>query len=253
MEIKKALKEIARPIRDGWWKLTDPRRVPEKYGERMVFQNLKAEGFFDGLEGKRILEIGPKHGLDSRLLATLKPSELVLLDLPEKDSMVQQWLPELREKCKTAYYQGNILYLTEEESEQLGRFELVYCLGVVYHNVEQVRLLKRLFDLCKVDGRIVVESATTRNRRLHNVNVVEIHWPSTYRNVPTITHLPSRQAIKSWLEMVGFTDVRIRDVYSRHQGWQRAVLTALKPSDPKPYVSYGSSELNPVYLAGDAR
>ena len=96
-----------------------------------------------------------------------------------------------------------------------------------------------------------MEHPTTRDRLLARRNVVEVHWPERYRGQRTITHLPSRLAIKSWLEMVGFADVQIENVYSRHIGWQRAVLTAVRPENPEPYVSY-VGEHAPNWIAGDA-
>ena len=185
------------------------------------------------------------------LLATFNPNELVLIDLPEKDSLVKEWLPQL--PCNTTYLEGNILYLTEEQYRYLGTFDLIWCLGVLYHNVEQIRLLKRLFDLTNPGGMVVIESATTRNKKLEKLNVVEIHWPNAYRRVQTVTHLPSRLAIKSWFEMVGFSNVIIHDIYSKKLSWQRAILTGIKKNDSKPYVNYAASGLNPPYLAGDAR
>ena len=144
------VRNVGRYIRDMWLKLADPRRLDELAGGRVVFDTLKRRGFLNGFEGKRILEIGPKHGKDSLLLATLNPSELVLIDLPEKDSMVGAWLSQL--SCSTSYLEGNVLYLTKKQCEKLGRFDLVWCSGVLYHNAEQLRLLKRLFNLCSVGG-----------------------------------------------------------------------------------------------------
>lgn len=217
-----------------------------------MFHRLAGDDFFKGLQGARILEIGPKHGLDSALLAGLQPAELVLIDLPEKTPMVRGWLPDLSRRCPTRYVEGNILYMSPQEFERLGTFDMIWALGVLYHNVEQVRLLRRLFDLCAVNGRIVVESATTRNKTLTRLNVVEVHWPAPYRGVPTMTHLPSRLAIKSWLEMVGFTDVAVQDVYSKALGWQRAVLTGVKRTHASPYRVYAGTGLNPEWLAGGA-
>jgi hypothetical protein len=124
-------------------------------------------------------------------------------------------------------------------------------LGVIYHNAEQLRLIKKLYNLCCENGKIVVESATTRNNKLAKLNVVEIHWPETYRKVPTITHLPSRLALKSWLEMSGFGQVKICQVYSKQLSTDRAVLTGIKESGSKPYLYYKSA-LNPNYMAGAA-
>jgi SAM-dependent methyltransferase len=234
-------------VRARWWALTDPRLVLEGR-ERIVFQTLARAGRLERFRGGRILEIGPKHGEDSRLLASLEPSELVLLDLPEKDELVASWLPELP---RTRYVSGNLLYLAREELEALGSFDLVWCLGVLYHNAEQLRLLRRLFELTRTGGLAVVESSTTRDRRLARKNVIEIHWPDTYRGERTITHHPSRRAIKSWMEMVGFADVRIEDLYSRHTGWQRAVVTGTRPAEPRPYLSYVGEDA-PPWVVGEA-
>ena len=175
----------------------------------------------------------------------------MLLDLPEKHEMVQRWLPEIEALCPTRYVTGNLMYLSPPELAELGTFDLIWCLGVLYHNVEQLRLLRRLFHLTRTGGLVVIESATTRDRRLAGKNAVEVHWPDLYRNQRTITHLPSRLALRSWLEMVGFTEVRIESVYSHHTGWQRAVLTGVRPAQPKPYLSYAGDDA-PPWVAGDA-
>jgi SAM-dependent methyltransferase len=234
--------------RTRWWRLTDPRLAVEAR-ERIVFHHLAREGRLERFRGGRIIEIGPKHGEDSRLLATLEPEELVLLDLPEKDELVQSWLPEVGASAR--YVSGNLLYLSAHELEHLGTFDLIWCLGVLYHNTEQLRLLRRLFRLARTGGLAVVESSTTRDRRLADKNAVEIHWPDTYRGERTITHHPSRRAIQSWMEMVGFAEVRIEDVYSRHTGWQRAVVTGVSPAEPRPYLSYVGGDA-PPWVAGDA-
>jgi len=218
---------------------TSARRGREAGGARVVFDALRDEL----PHGGRILEIGPKHGLDTRLLATLEPRELVTVDLPEKGDTIASWLGEIP---GARHIEANVLYLSDSERAALGRFDVVWCLGVLYHNVEQLRLLRRLYELTAEGGIVVVESSTTRNRLLAGRNVVELHWPDTYRGVPTITHLPTRRAIASWLEMVGFTDVRIRDVYSRGLRRQRAVLTGRRDSAASAYAGYG------VYAAGTA-
>jgi len=212
----------------------DARRLTEVSGERVVFESLVRQGFLEQFRGKRILEVGPKHGEDSLLLAALEPSELVLVELPEKRNLVRTWLPTVQKRCPTTYVEANLLYISRQELGVLGQFELVWCLGVIYHNAEQLRLLRRLFNLTATGGTLVLESSTTRDRRLTELNVVEIHWPTPYRDTQNITHHPSRRALQSWLEMAGFTDVELRDIYSSELSWQRAVITAMRPQTPTP-------------------
>lgn len=227
----------ARTLIDRLLARMSSRRRHELGGARVVFEYLHPEL----PRGGRVLEIGPKHGLDTRLLATLEPRELVTVDLPEKTDTIASWLGEVP---VARHVEANVLYMNERERAELGRFDLVWCLGVLYHNVEQLRLLRRLYELTAESGLVVVESATTRSRVLAGRNAVELHWPKTYRGVPTITHLPARRAIAAWLEMVGFDDVRIRDVYSRSLRWQRAVLTGRRVSGGSAHADYG------LYVAG---
>ena len=243
---------LAHRAKRTWFRVFDPRQLAELDGERVAFRWLVEHGRLEDLAGKRILEIGPKHGLDSRLLAPLGADELVLVDLPEKTPLVRTWLPDLEARHPVRYEEANILYLSDAQRKELDTFDLVWCLGVVYHNLEQLRLLRRLYDLCRDGGRVVVESSTARARLLRNRNVVELHWPEPFNGVPTVTHLPSRQALKSWLEMVGFVDVEICDVYSREVSRNRALLTGRKVADTPAFLSYGATGLNPAYRAGDA-
>lgn len=219
-----------------------PLHRAERRGERVIFDLLEREGMLP--RGGRVLEIGPKHGEDTRMLAGLAPTELVLLDLPEKQAMVRDWLPAIEAQVPTRFIEGNLLYLTPEEVADLGAFDLVWCAGVLYHNVEQIRLLRRLFDLTAPGGMVLVESATTRHPVLRHLNAVEVHWPKTYRNVPTVTHLPSRRAITAWMEMVGFADLQIKPAYGPELRWQRTVIVGKRPEAVnRGYLNYGLYEV----------
>lgn len=223
----------------------DPRFGAEVRGERVVFQWLHERGFLDGLGGKRILEIGPKHGQDSARLAALEPAELVLVDLPEKAELVRSWLPSI--PCPTRFVEGNLLFLPSDELESLGRFDLVWCLGVLYHNAEQLRLIRRLRTLCREGGKVAIETHVLAPVPLRDPNVVRIHWPEPWGGIETITHIPSRRAVRSWMQMAGFTEVATPPI---QRARKRAVLTGVAAG--RPYVSYARSGLNPEYVAGDA-
>ncbi len=162
--------------------------------------------------GRRFLEIGPKDGQDTERLLTLKPARLDLVDLKDKEKSNQRWLKKLgQSRTQIVYHTANVMYdrLFEESS-----FDVIWCTGVLYHNPEQLRMIKRLFDLLKPRGWFVIESATTREPLLRNQNCVQIlHPPSQdnkkkYHVSNNVTHLPSSLAIRSWLEMVDFENIQ---------------------------------------------
>jgi 2-polyprenyl-3-methyl-5-hydroxy-6-metoxy-1,4-benzoquinol methylase len=206
------------------------------------------------LEQKRILEIGPRDGLDSLRFAQAQASELVMIDLPEKRELVNAWLANVT--CPKQYIETNFMYMSPDEYKALGQFDVVWCTGVLYHNPEQLRMLRRLYKFLKPGGFLVLESATLRGTpELQAGNFVQVYFPETYRNTGTITHLPTAGAIKSWLLMAGFehiVDSRSFEVENEDIVGKRYACICQKGSDENGQIYYGKSGLNTPYRFGDS-
>jgi tRNA (mo5U34)-methyltransferase len=229
--------------------------LPEPLMYRVhLFEELKALRSPASPPGTRILEIGPKDGLDSHRLASLQPDELVMIDLPEKRPATDDWRSKIA--CPHRYIERNFMYMSREEYAGLGTFDVIWCTGVLYHNPEQLRFLRKLYKLLNVGGCLVLESATWRGaKRMRDGSYVEIHYPQTYRNTGTITHLPTANAIKAWLSMVGFTrvhDSRCFENDNRDVIGQRYACLAIKTGADDAGVYYGTTALNPEYRFGDS-
>ena len=259
--MKKQLKAIYR-------NLPSPIQRPLKYlysvcfppaSERLMYRvalfdemlNITGKDYF---RDRRILEIGPKDGLDSKRLASLMPVELVMVDLPEKREGNEQWLNQIT--CQKKYIETNFMYMSTQEYETLGSFRLIWCTGVLYHNAEQMRILRKLYRLLEVGGYLVLESATLRlAKSLRSGSYVEIHYPKTYRQTGTITHLPTVGAIRAWLAMVGFQEIHDSDCYrnyNRNLIRQRYACICKKKAEDESDVYYQKSGLNPKYRFGDS-
>ncbi len=235
------------------WRRITGRRGPD-YRE-LLFQDLRAK-----LQGKRplrVLEIGPKDGEDTKRLLTLNPESLILVDLPDKEEQVRQWLAKLASP-NIELIIANIMY--DEGCAALEPFDVVWCTGVLYHNPEQLRMIRRLFDFTRRGGVLVIESATARRPRLRDENCVEI-WHgvskathSAHHVSMNVTHLPSRRAIESWLGMVGFEDVRQSNCLHqvlRKLGRDRAAFIARRPEHEVKAAYYAIAGLD--YQIGKAR
>lgn len=148
-----------------------------------------------------ILEIGPKDGADSIRLSGLNPSRFVMIDLPEKEPTSRSWLDQVSGE----YVSANFMYW--QGWHDLLPFDLIWCTGVLYHNPEQLRMLRMLYRKLNIGGVLALESATARRPENIQQAVVEIYWPNGYRNSVSTTHLPSKAAVEMWLNMVGFGEV----------------------------------------------
>lgn len=218
-----------------------------------LFEELDSLSKKDQFENKRILEIGPKDGLDSLRLSSLKPSELVMIDLPEKRDGNDKWLDKI--EVPHQYIEANFMYMSHEEIEKLGKFDLVWCTGVLYHNAEQMRLLRKLYKLLNADGMLVMESATLRNQSMQDKAYVEVYYPETFRNTGTVTHLPNALAIKAWLQMAGFDEIfdsNCYENYGRDLMDHRYACICKKHESEGGGEYYHKSNLNPAYLLGDS-
>jgi SAM-dependent methyltransferase len=167
---------------------------------------------------RRILEIGPRDGEDTQRLATLGAEEIVLVDLPNQKERIEQWLPKLGGAPVKLTY-GNIMY--DRSFDNIAPFDVVWCTGVLYHNPEQLRFIRQLFDLTAPGGLLVLETATARLPGLRSKNCVEIWYPPnkpksrSYHLSVNVTHLPSIKAVESWLAMVGFAENELSNCHRR--------------------------------------
>lgn len=210
-----------------------------------------------GRRALRILEIGPRDGVDTARLLTLAPERLCLVDLPDKEERVRGWMATLASPAVDLIV-GNIMY--DAACATLVDFDVVWCTGVLYHNPEQLRMVRRLYEFVRPGGLLVIESATARRRHLRDENCVEI-WHGVdkavhrrYHVSKNITHLPSRRSVSSWLEMVGFEDIRQSDCHrriTRALAANRAAFIARRPMRDSAQGYYSFVGLN--YDIGKAR
>jgi len=150
--------------------------------------------------GTRVLEVGPKAGHHTRWLASaLRPSELVLIDLAT--AVDHEYVAE----CGATLYFENILEPRQVSTH--APFDLIVCLGVLYHNVDHFRLLATLWELARPGTLLTLESTVTplENRISAAEAILEIRWDT--KRVGNML-LPSTSAIATMMAMTGWTDVR---------------------------------------------
>ena len=103
---------------------------------------------------------------------------------------------------------------------------------------------------------MVLESSVSRKLLLRNKNIVEIWYPKTYRDTTTITHLPSKKAILSWLNMVGFSEINISNCYDAEDfniRKKRFACLAQKKDSDEPEVYYKKQIDNSKYFIGGSK
>ncbi len=114
---------------------------------------LAALGSLD-LKGKRVLDIGCRDGLFSFAAERQGASEVVGIDNAISRGAQEFLIPYL--KSRVQMHELNLYDLTKEH---FGTFDVIICPGVLYHLRFPFFALKRISDVLKPGGLLVLETA----------------------------------------------------------------------------------------------
>ncbi|MCE0732545.1 tRNA 5-methoxyuridine(34)/uridine 5-oxyacetic acid(34) synthase CmoB [Halomonas sp. G15] len=94
----------------------------------------------------------------------------------------------------------------EEVPEELGFFDTVFSMGVLYHRPSPLEHLLQLRGALRPGGELVLETLVVEG------DATKVLLPGErYAAMPNVYFLPSSAALCQWLERCGFTNVRVVD------------------------------------------
>ena len=172
--------------------------TPGVYDPSQVLASLELP---DGLHGQRVLEIGPADGYFTKQLA-LRGAEVTAFDYVPKDFLGFA----IMEKLHGAHFdfvQGNLFDLPKFN---FPPFDLVLCMGVLYHLPDMVRGLHLLRDVCA--GSLVLETLVATD--LGEEPLARYHPEASLNNDQTNFWSPNLACVRSMLADVGFVLERHR-------------------------------------------
>jgi SAM-dependent methyltransferase len=106
------------------------------------------------LQGKKVLEVGAGIGLHTAFFLERGCTVTVTDGRAENVAEIARRHPPGQTDVRTA-----IVDLEIDRPIELGRFDIVYCYGLLYHLSNPERALARLADVC--DGQLLLETAVS--------------------------------------------------------------------------------------------
>jgi SAM-dependent methyltransferase len=147
------------------------------------------------IEGLRVLDIGSNAGYDPFMFKLLGAAEVMAC---EPFEFIRQM--EFLESVYRSGIRPCQMRWQELDSERDGRFELVHCHGVLYHEVHPMVLLQRLREMLTDDGVLLFGSMMLADPELSEC---ARFVPGAYYNDSSWWWVPGRLAMRWMLETVG--------------------------------------------------
>lgn len=151
------------------------------------------------IEGKDVADVGCNNGYYMFEMAKLKPSSLTGFD------------PSGLYKCQfdfiNFFLDQNISY------ELLGiehlkiydkKFDVIFCLGVLYHRSDPIVALKSLYGGLKKNGELILDTLI-----IDSDEELALCPKTSYAKMPNVYFIPSIKALQSWSFRAGFGDVEL--------------------------------------------
>ena len=165
------------------------------------------------LSGMRVLDIGTSDGFFA-LTLTRRGAEVVAVDYRSKRDHGYH-IMEMLNPVRIEYHQMNVYEVTEK---QLGHFDLILFLGVLYHLPDMLRALHMIRQVCR--GMIYVETHS-ENDFCRDIAAARYYKGSTLAGDHTNFWSPNRLCVLDMLHDTGFNPVR-------HESWGDRLFVAAK-------------------------
>ena len=197
-----------RPWRKGPFQIFDT--FIDSEWQSFIKYNL-LEPYFD-LEGKKVADIGCNNGYYMFRMLNQNPKKIVGFDPSPL--------------FKTQFDFINHFIKSDIVFEMLGvehvdiyddKFDVIFCLGVLYHRSDPVGTLKSLKKGLEKNGVLYLDTFM-----IDGEDEIALSPNKTYSKIPNIYFVPTIPALKNWCMRAGFKEFEVLEIKETHLDEQRA-------------------------------
>ncbi|WP_022663619.1 tRNA 5-methoxyuridine(34)/uridine 5-oxyacetic acid(34) synthase CmoB [Desulfospira joergensenii] len=200
------------------------------------------------LKYKRILDIGSSNGYYMFRMAGMGPQ--MVLGVEPQSAFYYQYLAARKFLNLDNVFCLPVPYDSLPPMEKV--FDLVFCMGILYHRKSPIEMLKQIHDSLKLKGQLILENLVLEGR-----NNLCLFPRDRYAKMRNVFFIPDLAAMESWLERAGFRDIKCLDVTRTNPLEQRktdwiqteSLEDFLDPEDPLQTVEGYPGPVRAVFSA----
>ncbi|EOH5894212.1 tRNA 5-methoxyuridine(34)/uridine 5-oxyacetic acid(34) synthase CmoB [Campylobacter jejuni] len=206
-EILAIAKEL-KPWRKGPFKIDDL-FIDTEWQGFIKFNILKP--FMNEISQKCVADIGCNNGYYMFKMLEFNPAKLIGFD-PSIKYRLQFELINALAKTPIKY---ELLGVEDLPSYGL-KFDVIFCLGVIYHRSDPIKMLKDLKAGLNKNGVVFLDTMYIEDER-----EIALVPNKTYSKIPNIYFVPSISALKNWCERAGFKEFEVLATKKTDENEQR--------------------------------
>ncbi|EAJ7529066.1 tRNA 5-methoxyuridine(34)/uridine 5-oxyacetic acid(34) synthase CmoB [Campylobacter jejuni] len=197
-----------KPWRKGPFKIDDL-FIDTEWQSFIKFNILKP--FMGEISQKCIADIGCNNGYYMFKMLEFNPAKLIGFD-PSIKYRLQFELINALAKTPIKYE-----LLGVEDLPNYGlKFDVIFCLGVIYHRSDPIKMLKDLKAGLNKNGVVFLDTMYIEDER-----EIALVPNKTYSKIPNIYFVPSISALKNWCERAGFKEFEVLATKKTDENEQR--------------------------------
>ncbi|EKO0377349.1 tRNA 5-methoxyuridine(34)/uridine 5-oxyacetic acid(34) synthase CmoB [Campylobacter jejuni] len=206
-EILAIAKEL-KPWRKGPFKIEDL-FIDTEWQSFIKFNILKP--FMNEISQKCVADIGCNNGYYMFKMLEFNPAKLIGFD-PSIKYRLQFELINALAKTPIKYE-----LLGVEDLPNYGlKFDVIFCLGVIYHRSDPIKMLKDLKAGLNKNGVVFLDTMYIEDER-----EIALVPNKTYSKIPNIYFVPSINALKNWCKRAGFKEFEVLATKKTDENEQR--------------------------------
>ncbi|EAL4083931.1 TPA: tRNA 5-methoxyuridine(34)/uridine 5-oxyacetic acid(34) synthase CmoB [Campylobacter jejuni] len=206
-EILAIAKEL-KPWRKGPFKIDDL-FIDTEWQSFIKFNILKP--FMNEISQKCVADIGCNNGYYMFKMLEFNPTKLIGFD-PSIKYRLQFELINALAKTPIKY---ELLGVEDLPSYGL-KFDVIFCLGVIYHRSDPIKMLKDLKAGLNKNGVVFLDTMYIEDEK-----EIALVPNKTYSKIPNIYFVPSISALKNWCERTGFKEFEVLATKKTDENEQR--------------------------------
>ncbi len=205
------IKQIAlalKPWRKGPF-LIDGLFIDSEWQSFVKFELLKP--FMNEISGKIVADVGCNNGYYMFKMLEFSPAKLVGFDPSIKYALQFKFINNLA-KTPIKYE----LLGVEDVKNYAFSFDVIFCLGVLYHRSDPLKMLKDLKMSLNKGGMVFLDSMFIEDER-----EIALIPRKTYSKISNIFFIPSILALRNWCERAGFKEFEVLATKKTDENEQR--------------------------------